>query len=434
MIMASYDNNSSFPSYLANFKNGSNTYTIDQIKDYVISGNIVFTAQWLAKNTIDLKNYLGTTETTVYCIPNGKVALPDGENYYDIASSGATETSGYYSNKIFSSWNATFDENGLYTCTNSTSLNAIYNEEQYCKITFSVDAATIDIYGESVLDGIGRKGDGATSKVSMNGIVYFTFTYSNNGQGTSQSCQLNGTAITANTNYTITNNSKIVISSSSCVIEGTLVTLADGTTTAVENIQAGDLIKVFNHETGCWDVSYVMFNDAEELANYKVINLNFSDGTYIGIVSEHGFFDMDLLQYVYIDEDNYQDYIGHRFYSVNGIVVLESANITIEYTRVYSPVTAVHLNLITNGLLSMPGGVPGLFNIFEYDEDLKYNEAKMNQDIETYGLLDYSYFEDLIPYDVYVAFNGKYLGIAMAKGILTEEDLLYYIERYSQYW
>ena len=68
------------------------------------------------------------------------------------------------------------------------------------------------------------------------------------------------------------------------------------------------------------------------------------------------------------------------------------------------------------------------------DEDLKYNEAKMNQDIETYGLLDYSYFEDLIPYDVYVAFNGKYLGIAMAKGIVTEEDLLYYIERYSQYW
>ena len=236
--------------------------------------------------------------------------------------------------------------------------------------------------------------------------------------------------------YTANSNLSIAASSEAagCVIEGTLITLADGTQVPVENVKAGDYLMVFNHETGEYDVSFVMFNDAEELANYNVINLYFSDNTYIGIVSEHGFFDMDLLQYVYIDEDNYQDYIGHRFYSVNGIVVLESANITIEYTRVYSPVTAVHLNLIANGLLSMPGGIPGLFNIFEYDEDLKYNEAKMNQDIETYGLLDYSYFEDLIPYDVYVAFNGKYLGIAMAKGILTEENILYYIERYSQYW
>ena len=191
---------------------------------------------------------------------------------------------------------------------------------------------------------------------------------------------------------------------------------------------------MFNHETGEYDVSMVMFNDAEPLREQVVINLFFANGAYVGVVSEHGFFDLDLMKYVYITEDNYWEYVGHRFYAMDGETVLEDAYLTIQEVEVYSPVTAVHLNLFTNGLLSMPGGVPGLFNIFEYGDDLKYDEEKMNADIEEYGLLDYSFFEDMIPYDVYIAFNGKYLGIAMAKGILTEENLAYYVERYSKFW
>lgn len=42
-------------------------------------------------------------------------------------------------------------------------------------------------------------------------------------------------------------------------------------------------------------------------------------------------------------------------------------------------------------MLSMPGGIIGLFNIFEYEnESLKYNIKKKNDDIRKYGLLDYS--------------------------------------------
>lgn len=41
-------------------------------------------------------------------------------------------------------------------------------------------------------------------------------------------------------------------------------------------------------------------------------------------------------------------------------------------------------------MLSMPGGITGLFNIFEYEnESLKYNIKKKNEDIKKYGLLDY---------------------------------------------
>ena len=37
----------------------------------------------------------------------------------------------------------------------------------------------------------------------------------------------------------------------------------------------------------------------------------------------------------------------------------------------------------TNGLLSMPGGITGFFNIFSIDDDvMKYNEKLMKEDID----------------------------------------------------
>lgn len=222
--------------------------------------------------------------------------------------------------------------------------------------------------------------------------------------------------------------------SSGCLLPDTLITMADGSMKMVKDVQAGDLLTVFNHETGSYDVSTVVFNDKEEAALVTVINLEFDNGTYVGVVSEHGFFDLNLMKYVYITEDNYDSFVGHQFYSDSGVVTLSNAYLSQKYTEVYSPVTAVTLNYFTNGMLSMPGGIEGIFNIFEYDADLRYDQEKMEADIATYGLLDYSYFEDYLPYDVYIAFNGKYLGIAMGKGILTEEMLMSYVERYSKYW
>ena len=222
---------------------------------------------------------------------------------------------------------------------------------------------------------------------------------------------------------------------SGCIIAGTRVLLADGSWIKVEDIKAGDYLLVFNHETGEYDVSIVVFNDTDEEMEVDVINLYFSDGTYIGVVSEHGFFDMDLMQYVYITKYNYLDFVGHRFYSINGIYTLDGAYVTKQIVRFYSPVTAVTLNYFVEGFLSMPGGIPGLFNIFAYSkENLQYDQELMAQDIETYGLFTYEDFKDYIPYEIYEVFNGAYLKVAIGKGILTFEDVLYYVERYSIYW
>lgn len=229
---------------------------------------------------------------------------------------------------------------------------------------------------------------------------------------------------------TVANASK---NSSGCILPDTLITMADGTLRKVKDVQTGDLVKVFNHETGKIDIAPITFNDYESADYFSVINLYFSNGSYVGVVSEHGFFDLDTMRYEYIDEHNYEHFIGHRFYGENGgTITLDNAYVDTQYTEIYSPTSYFHLDYFTEGILSMPGGITGLFNIFDYGENLQYEPEAYARDIETYGLFTY---EDLAPLGVteimFEAYAGKYLKVALGKGILTEEYLAYLIERYG---
>ena len=153
---------------------------------------------------------------------------------------------------------------------------------------------------------------------------------------------------------------------------------------------------------------------------------------------KHGFFDLDLGKYVYIDATNYADYIGHRFVAEGDIaannwnvVTLDEVVLEYEVTTAWSPVTFEHLCYYTNGVLSMPGGIAGLFNIFEVDTDtMRYDEEQMQKDIETYGLFTLEDFGGMIPEIAVEAFNGDYLKVAMGKGLITWEEIAYLAERY----
>ncbi len=222
----------------------------------------------------------------------------------------------------------------------------------------------------------------------------------------------------------------------SCLIEGTLVTTATCKKVPVESLKAGDELLVFNHESGKLDIAPVLFNDSESESEYEIINLEFSNGNKVKVISEHGFFDLDLMKYVYIDAYNYKDFIGHSFYSIDNfnnkvITKLNKAYLTTERCKVYSPVTKYHLNYFVEDILSMPGGITGLFNIFDYNDDLKYDEETKNRDIEKYGLFTYDDFKYLVPLEMFNAFPTPYLKVAIGKGLLTWEDLYYYIERYG---
>ena len=281
-------------------------------------------------------------------------------------------------------------------------------------------------------------GKSATQTVQIGDVI--TFTVSVSGSYTAGSISQTNLTKSGN-NYTVTGAGDPTITvanatgGGSCVLPNTLVTLADGSKTEIKNIKAGDMIRVFNHETGLIDVAPVTFNEKDDIQWFDVIHLEFSNGKDIGVISEHGFFDLETMRYEYIDEYNYSNFVGHKFYTEDGgNVTLVNAFVSKEYTETYSLPSFYHLNSFTEGILSMPGGIQGLFNIFEYGDNLQYDQEKYQQDIETYGLFTY---EEMAPFGVteemFNAYAGKYLKVALGKGVLTEEYLLYLIERYGGY-
>lgn len=225
-----------------------------------------------------------------------------------------------------------------------------------------------------------------------------------------------------------------------CLVEGTLITLADGTQKAVEELTGTESLLVWNMETGEYDSAPIMFVDSEPIGHYEVIGLTFSDGRTVGVVAEHGFWDVDLNEYVYLDE-NADDFIGHDFVVRDGagrsVVTLTDVDISTEVTTVYSPVTYGHLCYFANGMLTMPGGIEGLFNIFEVDPDtLTIDEESYASDIAEYGLYTYEEFAETFPIseEVFEAFNGQYLKVSMGKGLITEARIGELIARYAEFF
>ena len=68
--------------------------------------------------------------------------------------------------------------------------------------------------------------------------------------------------------------------------------------------------------------------------------------------------------------------------------------------------------------------------IFKYDNNLQYNQEEMKHDIETYGLLPYEMFKDLMTEETFNKYPAKYLKISIAKGFMTEEMLNTLVQKY----
>lgn len=312
-----------------------------------------------------------------------------------------------------------------------------FTKVKYIKTTISTNNASVSVStGDNyyiVSNNEFYTNKATTSYIRYGSSVLLTVKY-NGDNDQSLTVKTNDKNVTlTNNSYTIDNDTAYTINaSSSCITADTLITLADGSKKMVKDLLPTDLLLVFNHITGQFEAAPMIFNDTEPEGNYRIINLKFSDGTIVKVVYEHGFFDLTLNEYVYIRENNAKDFIGHKFYQAeyDGTVYtskeveLVDVYITEEYTKVYSPVTVQHLNYFTEGMLSMPAGIEGLFNIFEYGENLTYDAEQMQKDIETYGLYTYEDFKDYVPYEVYEMFPAQYFKVAVGKGMLTFEDIV----------
>ena len=443
--------------------------------------NIVVTTKKLYTVTVNAGN------STVSGIANGEYADGTTVNFTVSPSTGYHVTS--VTNATGSNGSYTVTISGNTTITVTTEINT-YTVTANCSGGVSVDAETKTVqHGNSVTftlnipanatikaNGTEISGTSYTvSNVTANATIEFTTWYSvtwddptgatisvtANGSaidsgdtveyGTiisvtataSEDYKVTGTSVSGATDngdgtYTVTSATKIAVTTENCLVEGTLITLADGTQKPVEDLTGNELLLVWNLNTGKYDAAPIIFVDSEERTEYTVVTLFFSNGSSVGVVSEHGFFDVALGKYVYLDEFNANEYIGHEFITQGSIeentwssATLVNVVIEQKVVKVYSPVTFSHLCYYVDGVLSMPGGIDGLFNIFEVDvETMSYDAEKMAQDIETYGLFTYEDFADIIPLEVYEAFNGAWLKVAMGKGLIDWATIEYYATRY----
>lgn len=112
---------------------------------------------------------------------------------------------------------------------------------------------------------------------------------------------------------------------------------------------------------------------------------------------------------------------------------LVSGVVSIRTVRVYSPVSVYHLNVITNGLLSITGEIEGWFNYFDYDSSLKYDSIKMDMDIKKYGLYVYGDFKDYIRKEIFDMLPIPYLKISVGKGLTTKEKIIKVMKTYLSF-
>ena len=224
----------------------------------------------------------------------------------------------------------------------------------------------------------------------------------------------------------------------SCLTSDTLITLADGTQKRVDELTTDDTLLVWNLQTGSYDVAPIVFNDSDPHDEYTVMHVCFSDGTDVGVVYEHGFFDLDLGKYVYVNAETMDDYIGHSFVKIGNmeentwaVVTMTEVRIENISTAVYSPVTFSHLCYYADGMLSMPGGIEGLFNIFDVDTEYMIYDAKaMQEDVAMYDFFTLEDFDGMISEEAFEAFNGAWLKVSIGKGLITWEEIEILAERY----
>ena len=134
-----------------------------------------------------------------------------------------------------------------------------------------------------------------------------------------------------------------------CLVEGTQVTMANGTHRAIEDIAHGELVRVWNFDLGEFsEAQPIWIKAAEETTGHDVYT--FSDGTKLRTVGHHVFNKeagaFTKLKYA-------ETPVGTTTFNEQGNeVTLLSKERVIEPTRYYNVWTQYHLNLFANGILT----------------------------------------------------------------------------------
>ena len=214
-----------------------------------------------------------------------------------------------------------------------------------------------------------------------------------------------------------------------CVTPDTLFTLADGTEKRVDELQDDDRLMIWDFDRGCLsEAGITFFHRVKEEA--PVLRVSFSDGTDVGVVMEHVFFDLTDRRFVAIHSAGQAlELLGHRFAKLSGgkLTEVTLTGIMEDGTTdsYYSPVTEAHFNCFANGMLNISGFMAGLYNVFDLEKnELKYDAAKKAAEIEAVGEIPYEVFASVASRELYERNNAGWFSVSIAKGLTTAPALV----------
>ena len=383
---------------------------------YTVNGNVTLTAQW---------TIIQYTVTYDY---NGGSGSPASETVN--AGSATTLPTPTRTGYNFSSWSDgtnTYAGGASYTVNGNVTLTA-----QWTAINYTITITTSDKGGSWSGPSTATYGSTVSGTISYSGSSSKKYTVTNDSTG-AEITSGSGTSVS----FTMPASNVTINISSGCLAEGTMITMGDGTQKAIEEIQVGDEILTWSFINGRYEVAPVCLAVADGVDEYTVLTLKFADDTELRIVEIHGIFDAQLNEYVYIDFNNAEQFIGHNFVKIapDGSVStteLVDYTVTIEELGCYTLQTAFNVNCVAEGLLTQtPPLREGYFDYFEMGDFMQYDQEQMQADIEKYGLYTYEDFQDYLTYDAFIAFNGPYLKVAVGKGYFTFEYLIEQIKAFG---
>lgn len=171
---------------------------------------------------------------------------------------------------------------------------------------------------------------------------------------------------------------------SACIIEGTLVTLADGTTKPIENITYDDDLLVWNFYEGKFDhAKPIWVKPVGVVTEYNLCK--FDNGAEIGLVGPgiyHRIYNNEAHAFTHTGSDDTP--IGTTtFTDDDDFTKLASQEIVHKTVRYYNVITDKHYNIFANGILTSSR----ISNRYGIENDMRYNlnDVRMTEaEVESY--------------------------------------------------
>ena len=226
--------------------------------------------------------------------------------------------------------------------------------------------------------------------------------------------------------------------SGSCLLATTEVMLYDGTTKLAKDLTTDDIIVSFNNFTGKFEASKIAFEYVLDYDWFNIIELTFENGKVLRLAKGHGLFNMTTNKYEIYYLNEFENHIGETFATVDYVdgefvIVgskLISVAITTEYVQIYSPVSEYNIDLVADGILTIPDDIEGMYDIFSFDSSLTINIDEFMNDVAQYGVFEYEEVKDIVPEYLFDVVNFKYFKTFILKGVLTIDQVNHWIEAY----